>query len=181
MPPFRSLITRHIEGMLSHSPAQEAPTLTRLRTARAGGSVRAMTVKEACAGAGAFGLALLAGAALIPGPSAAANGNPGRAAYFKYCSSCHGDDGRGNGPAGGGMRPRPADLTHLAKRHGGTFPYAEVKEIIDGRKRLDAHGSSKMPVWGKVFAQEQTYMPPEAHAQSQIELITNYLASIQTN
>jgi hypothetical protein len=79
------------------------------------------------------------------------------------------------------MRPRPADLTQLAKRHGGTFPYDEVKEIIDGRKRVDAHGSAKMPVWGKVFAEAQTSMPPEAHAQSQIDLITTYLGSIQTN
>jgi mono/diheme cytochrome c family protein len=140
-----------------------------------------MTAKGALAGVGAFGLALLVGAALIPGPSAAANPNPGRAAYFKYCSSCHGDDGRGNGPAARGLRPRPADLTQLAKRHGGTFPYDEVREIIDGRNRVDAHGSSKMPVWGQVFAQEETYMPPEAHAQSQIDLITTYLASIQTN
>jgi len=56
---------------------------------------------------------------------------------------------------------------------------AEVKEIIDGRKRVAAHGSSKMPVWGTVFAEERSYEPPDAHAQSQIEIITSFLASIQ--
>jgi mono/diheme cytochrome c family protein len=128
----------------------------------------------------AFAAALLAGGALLASPISAADGNPGRSAYFKYCSACHGDDGRGNGVVAESLRPKPADLTQLAKQHGGSFPYAEVKEIIDGRKRVAAHGRSKMPVWGKVLAEEPAYEEPEAHAQSQIELITRYLASIQT-
>lgn len=126
-------------------------------------------------------VALLAGGSLLARLASAANGNPGREAYFRYCSACHGDDGRGNGEVAGSMRPKPADLTQLAKKHNGTFPDAEVKEIIDGRKRVPAHGNSKMPVWGKVFAEEKTYERPEAHAQSQTQIITNYLASIQTN
>jgi mono/diheme cytochrome c family protein len=126
-------------------------------------------------------VALLAGGVLLARLASAANGNPGRDAYFRYCSACHGDDGRGKGEVAGSMRPKPADLTQLAKKNGGTFPYAEVKEIIDGRKRVAAHGSSKMPVWGKVFAEEKAYERPEDHAQSQIDLITSYLASIQTN
>jgi hypothetical protein len=89
-------------------------------------------------------------------------------------------DGRGTGEAAGSMRPRPADLTELAKKNGGRFPRDEVKEIIDGRKRVAAHGSSAMPVWGKVFAQEQAYEQPDTHAQSQIELICGYPATIQT-
>jgi mono/diheme cytochrome c family protein len=124
---------------------------------------------------------LLAAGLLVPQTAPAADGNPGRSAYFQYCSSCHGDDGRGNGEVAASLHPKPADLTQLAKKNGGAFPYAEVKQIIDGRKRVAAHGSAKMPVWGAVFAEEKTYERPEAHAQSQIELITAYLASIQTN
>jgi mono/diheme cytochrome c family protein len=122
---------------------------------------------------------LVAGA--LPAASAnAGDGNTGRGAYFKYCSSCHGADGRGNGVVAGSLRPKPTDLTQLAKRNGGTFPDADVKEIVDGRTRVAAHGSSTMPVWGKVFGKEKTYMTPDAHIRSQVQLITDYLTSIQT-
>ncbi len=111
----------------------------------------------------------------------ASDGNPGREAYFKYCSSCHGADGRGTGEAARTMRPKPSNLTQLAKQHGGTFPSAQVKEIIDGRKSVAAHGSATMPVWGQVFSQEQAHEAPEAHSRSQIQLLVGYLRSIQTN
>lgn len=139
-----------------------------------------MTTRSRATASGLL-VALLAGGVLLARLASAANGNPGRDAYFRYYSACHGDDGRGNGEVAGSMQPKPADLTQLAKKHNGTFPYAEVKEIIDGRKRIPAHGSSKMPVWGKVFVEEKTYEQPEAHAQSQTQIITSYLASIQTN
>jgi mono/diheme cytochrome c family protein len=128
-----------------------------------------------------FVVALLAGGVLLARLAPAANGNPGRDAFFRYCSACHGANGRGNGEVAASLWPRPADLTQLAKKNGGSFPSAKVKEIIDGRKRIAAHGSSQMPVWGKVFSEEKSYEQPAAHAESQIELITNYLASIQTN
>src|SRR5262245_39590495 len=124
-----------------------------------------------------FPLALLVAGVLFTRGAPAANGNPGREAFFRYCSACHGADGRGNGEVAPSMRPRPADLTQLAKRNGGRFPYDEVKEIIDGRKRIAAHGTSKMPVWGKVFGEATSYEQPEAQAQSQIDLIAGYLAS----
>jgi mono/diheme cytochrome c family protein len=110
----------------------------------------------------------------------ASDGNPGRQAYFRYCSSCHGADGRGGGEVAKSLRKKPADLTQLAKRNGGAFPQAEVKEFIDGRKRLAAHGSSAMPVWGKVFSQEKSYESADAHTRSQEQLIVDYLATIQT-
>lgn len=128
-----------------------------------------------------FVVALLAGGVLLAGLAPAANGNPGRDAFFRYCSACHGANGRGNGEVAASLWPRPTDLTQLAKKNGGSFPSAKVKEIIDGRKRIAAHGSSQMPVWGKVFSEEKSYEQPAAHAESQIELITGYLASIQTN
>jgi len=123
---------------------------------------------------------LLAGALLVRRMDAS-DGNPGREAYFKYCSSCHGVDGRGNGEAARTMRPKPSNLTQLAKQHGGTFPSAQVKDIIDGRKSVAAHGSATMPVWGQVFSREQAQEVPEAHSRSQIQLLVDYLRSIQTN
>lgn len=128
----------------------------------------------------ALGLAFLIAGGLLAASANAGDGNPGREAYFKYCSACHGADGRGNGVVAGSLRSKPSDLTQLAKRHGGTFPSADVKEIIDGRTRVEAHGSRTMPVWGKVFGKERTSMAPEAHIRSQVQLITDYLTSIQT-
>jgi mono/diheme cytochrome c family protein len=39
----------------------------------------------------------------------------GRQLYATHCASCHGDSGRGDGPASVGLSPRPSDLTeHMA-------------------------------------------------------------------
>lgn len=35
----------------------------------------------------------------------------GRAVFVTNCATCHGEDGRGNGPAAVGLEPPPADLT----------------------------------------------------------------------
>jgi mono/diheme cytochrome c family protein len=76
----------------------------------------------------------------------------GRAEYLRYCSACHGDDGRGDGVVSGLMQPRPSDLTQLAAQHDGTFPILQVRETIDGREQPQAHGSTEMPVWGEILA-----------------------------
>ncbi|MEM8629707.1 MAG: c-type cytochrome [Pseudomonadota bacterium] len=52
--------------------------------------------------------------------------------FRQYCVSCHGLDGKGNGPAGADLSPRPADLTGIAARSGGIYPMAEVMSAIDG-------------------------------------------------
>jgi mono/diheme cytochrome c family protein len=35
----------------------------------------------------------------------------GKNLFQTYCVTCHGDKGRGNGPASAGLNPKPADLT----------------------------------------------------------------------
>ena len=42
---------------------------------------------------------------------------------------------------------RPADLTHISDRNGGTFPYAHIFAVIDGRYGVQSHGKREMPVW----------------------------------
>ncbi len=44
----------------------------------------------------------------------AAAAEKGKEAYALYCASCHGDGGKGDGPAGAALDPKPADLTTLS-------------------------------------------------------------------
>ncbi|MGB8622841.1 MAG: cytochrome c, partial [Paracoccaceae bacterium] len=49
--------------------------------------------------------------------------------------------------AAGGLDPAPADLTRIAARNGGVFPWARVMGHIDGYKRRDRAGEM-MPEFG---------------------------------
>jgi len=71
--------------------------------------------------------------------------------YKTWCSSCHGAQGRGDGPVAAALKKPPADLTQLAKKNGGKFPTGRVREYIEGTKEVAAHGSRDMPVWGTFF------------------------------
>jgi mono/diheme cytochrome c family protein len=75
----------------------------------------------------------------------------GKQTYKEYCASCHGEDGKGIGPAASALKSPPSDLTILAKRHAGNFPEDYVGEIVRVGKPIQAHGSSDMPVWGPIF------------------------------
>jgi len=75
----------------------------------------------------------------------------GKRAYLRTCASCHGTDGRGDGPVAPTLRVRPTDLTRLASTHGGTFPRAHVEDVVTGASPITAHGTSDMPVWRITF------------------------------
>ena len=94
------------------------------------------------AGVGMMGLA----AACTPQP---AEDVSGRALYGDYCAVCHGDGGRGDGPAAAGMTPPPVDLTVLSRAHGGTFPLVAVMSYVDGYTR-DAR-TEGMPAFGDLL------------------------------
>ena len=51
------------------------------------------------------------GAALDDRPARAPSLAAGGRVYAARCAQCHGASGRGDGPAGAGLTPRPADLT----------------------------------------------------------------------
>ena len=78
-------------------------------------------------------------------------GVSGAMTFKAYCAQCHGVNGAGNGPAAKALKVPPADLTQISKRHGGTFPAADVKNTITGDHEVTAHGSREMPMWGPVF------------------------------
>lgn len=104
-----------------------------------------------------LGAALLTAPIFAPAQEAQ---NIGKAAYETYCAGCHGISGKGNGPDAKRLTKPPTDLTQLQKRNGGRFSSDYLFNIIDGREDVAAHGPRAMPVWGKVFKEQDTAVAP---------------------
>lgn len=119
--------------------------------------------------------------------------DPGKAEYHSSCASCHGIDGKGNGPVSADLKVPRSDLTVLAKKNNGVFPFNSVNDIIDGRKAVIAHGTRDMPIWGDRYAPEPTkalvprpsenilslFYDPEAIVRMRILTVIDYLNRIQ--
>lgn len=74
----------------------------------------------------------------------------GKREFENNCASCHGMDGKGNGPMGNLLRVGPPDLTQLAKKNQGVLPMNRMYEVIEGGTVL-AHGTRDMPIWGREY------------------------------
>jgi mono/diheme cytochrome c family protein len=123
---------------------------------------------------------LLAAPAARAADPASITAASGAELFARFCTSCHGDAGRGDGPVAGSLKVRPADLTAIAARAGGAFPADDVREMIDGRAPLPAHGPREMPVWGYEFeARAPEDAPGRAAAQDMTDRLVDYLRSIQ--
>jgi mono/diheme cytochrome c family protein len=102
----------------------------------------------------------------------------GAYAYRSHCASCHGTTGKGDGPLVEGLRFHPADLTLIARRHGGTFPAEKVLRIIDGRDPIKGHSGPDMPVWGDAFKNADTNYDDRA-VREKIHSVVEYLKALQ--
>jgi mono/diheme cytochrome c family protein len=101
--------------------------------------------------------------ALAAAAAPAAETDPGREAYVQYCASCHGSEGRGDGPVAAELKEKPADLTRLGQKYGHPLPRPRLVEFIDGREMVRAHGSREMPVWGRQLIEN---VPPGAGTEA---------------
>ena len=102
----------------------------------------------------------------------------GRADYETYCLACHGATGRGDGAMAEILVVPPTDLTTIAARNDGRFPFWRVYRIINGREAVAGHETFQMPLLGQRFQQDEAkagYLP----AYIRVLLITHYLDSIQ--
>jgi mono/diheme cytochrome c family protein len=130
-------------------------------------------------------LSVLAAGAPLPDRAACAQGREtavyavsGAYAYRTYCASCHGTDGKGEGPLAQNLRFHPPDLTELAKKNGGEYPADKVNRIIDGRSPLKGHGGPEMPIWGDAFKNADTGYD-EQTVKDKIRSIVDYLRTLQ--
>lgn len=77
----------------------------------------------------------------------------GEADFNMYCATCHGEDGKGDGPKAFGLSKPVPDITTLTKRYG-SFPRERLTRLIDGRDPIEGHVDREMPVWGIWFKEE---------------------------
>ena len=72
------------------------------------------------------------------------------------------------------------DLTQLYRRYGNQFPESLLRETIDGRNLVIAHGAREMPVWGYEFWWEDgADVEAEATARDTISKLLEFIRSIQ--
>ena len=102
----------------------------------------------------------------------------GHEAFETYCASCHGKDGRGNGPVASVLKVSPPDLTQLKKKFDGVYPSEYVLRTIDGRHEFLAHGTRQMPIWGNIWREDST-KGFEVVVQRRLNTLLHYLETIQ--
>lgn len=104
----------------------------------------------------------------------------GAALYAEHCATCHGAEGRGNGPMAGEMKVAPSDLTLIRMKGGGKLNDTRLREVIDGRVMVRAHGSRDMPVWGYRFSRDRKQGEPrEQVSRAQTHALADYVVSLQ--
>ena len=109
----------------------------------------------------------------------------GKSTFGARCALCHGADGKGGGEVAELFRVPPADLTTLAERNGGAFPFARVYSIIVDGMDAAGHGDSEMPIWGDYFIadalEDRGVKLSDAIeiTQGRVLSLTYYLESIQ--
>lgn len=125
-------------------------------------------------------LTLFAGSAVAQGVKA----DLGKQEYNASCAVCHGNAGKGNGPYVELLQKKPADLSTLTKRNGGTFPVARIYETIEGAN-VPSHGSREMPIWGRAYriSAAEYYIDvdynPEVFVRARILALIEYLSRLQ--
>ncbi|HSE91027.1 MAG TPA: cytochrome c [Candidatus Binatia bacterium] len=110
----------------------------------------------------------------------AAATDSGQQVYMQYCASCHGKEGRGNGPVSPYLKIKVPDLTVLQKNNKGIYPMGKIMSAIDGSRIVRAHGDREMPVWGEIFRKEaEAAKYTELTSLLKTKMIAEYLATLQ--
>jgi mono/diheme cytochrome c family protein len=110
-------------------------------------------------------------------PASKINPVDGKQMFATLCSSCHGADARGHGPAVIEYKAPPIDLTVLSKNNHGKFPEAHVVHVLEYGAAVPSHTAVQMPVWGPVLGKINPRDPKEKEVR--ISSLSHYLETIQ--
>ncbi len=96
--------------------------------------------------------ALMALAVLSASAASAQDKEEGKKLYVTYCSSCHGDSGKGDGPAAASLPVKPANHTD-----GNVMNKMSDKTLVDiiSKGGQAAGKSAFMPAWGASLREKQ--------------------------
>lgn len=104
----------------------------------------------------------------------------GEQLYRRFCASCHGLEGRGDGPVASTLRVEVPDLTRPFRRSLALDPRERIARIIDGRYIIAAHGTRIMPVWGEDLTRLEIGNPDaERSTEIIIARLADYVAGLQ--
>lgn len=82
----------------------------------------------------------------------AGDAEQGKKLYGQFCASCHGQSGKGDGPAAAALTPKPRD--HTSKEYMAQMSDEEMFKVIKGGGA--AIGKSPlMPPWGASLKDDQ--------------------------
>jgi mono/diheme cytochrome c family protein len=101
----------------------------------------------------------------------------GKDIFVEYCASCHGVDGKGEGPVAKALKTPPTDLTTLVKNNEGKYPAGFVSAVLKFGRNLAAHGSQDMPIWGSRFRTMDPSGDPSG--QRHVDAVVAYVESLQ--
>jgi mono/diheme cytochrome c family protein len=100
----------------------------------------------------AFFPMMLVVTSVLIGDAVAQNAAEGKKLYTTYCSSCHGETGKGDGVAAGSLPVKPADHTS-----GAAMNQLNDKFLVDiiSKGGVAVGKSSFMPSWGGALNEKQ--------------------------
>ena len=101
----------------------------------------------------------------------------GQQMYSNYCTPCHGQDGKGQGPVASVLKSQPTDLTILARNNNGKFPATHVTAVLQNGVSIPAHGTASMPVWGPILGKMDVTNPQDRDLR--ISNLSHYLRTMQ--
>jgi mono/diheme cytochrome c family protein len=98
--------------------------------------------------------------------------------FQENCAACHGADASGRGELANKLVKPPKDLTQIAERNGGTFPFWKVFDIIAGDTAVEGHNTTQMPLFSQRMRSQESFgvFPP---APLRVLALAHYLESIQ--
>jgi mono/diheme cytochrome c family protein len=106
----------------------------------------------------------------------------GKEEYMVACAICHGETGKGEGPFAPLLNIQTPNLTSIAAKNDGVFPFLDVLMVVDGRTGVRAHGDSAMPIWGERFkasAADAGLYGSELEVRGRLLALVTYIESIQ--